>query len=153
MLELLEQGGRALQRDNYAPGHFTASAFVVDAGYEHVLLVHHRKLGRWLQPGGHVEPSDLDVLAAARREVAEETGVASLSLLREGLFDLDIHAIPTLGDQPAHLHFDLRSLFRADDLELSPNDEVEDVRWVRLAELSTVSDDESVLRVAKKLLG
>lgn len=151
MLELLAQGERAFNRENYRPGHFTASAFVIDETGERVLLVHHKKLGRWLQPGGHVEPTDHDVVAAARREVTEETGASALTALDAGLFDLDIHEIPSWGDKPAHLHFDVRCLFRADRAELAPNDEVVDVRWVELAELARKTDDESVLRVARKL--
>jgi 8-oxo-dGTP pyrophosphatase MutT (NUDIX family) len=151
MLELLQQGERAFSRESYHPGHFTASAFVLDAEGEHVLLIHHSKLGRWLQPGGHVEPGDADVLAAARREVAEETGVFDLATAANGLFDLDIHQIPSFGSSPAHLHFDVRTLFRAGCAVLSPSDEVAGARWVALASLRDETDDESVRRVASKL--
>ncbi|MGC9666479.1 NUDIX hydrolase [Planosporangium sp. 12N6] len=53
--------------------HFTASAIVFD-DHERALLVHHNKLGRWLYPGGHIDP-DEDPAQAAQREVVEETGV------------------------------------------------------------------------------
>lgn len=151
MLRLVLEGERCFDREHYVPGHFTASAFVLDGNAERVLLVHHKKLLRWLQPGGHVEPTDADVVAAARREVIEETGVASLTPVGTGLFDLDIHAIPVLGDKPSHLHFDLRVLFRASTEDVQPNDEVTAIRWARLDELTDVTDDESVLRVAHKL--
>lgn len=151
MLRLALEGERCFDREHYVPGHFTASAFVLDGNAERVLLVHHKKLLRWLQPGGHVEPTDADVVAAARREVIEETGVASLTPVGTGLFDLDIHTIPVLGDKPGHLHFDLRVLFRASTEDVQPNDEVTAIRWARLDELTDVTDDESVLRVAHKL--
>lgn len=156
MLELLERGEPAFDREHWVPGHFTASAFVLDATGQHLLLIHHRKLRRWLQPGGHVEPRDADVLAAARREVTEETGLTGLANVGTGLFDLDIHEIPNFGTNPAHLHFDLRVLFRADDSiltsnEVVSNEEVSGVRWVPLSGLALETDDASVLRVAEKL--
>lgn len=151
MRKLLEKGAQGLHRDHYVPGHFTASAFVVDASREHLLLIHHQKLGRWLQPGGHIEPSDADLLRAAEREASEETGVHRLEPVGLGLFDLDVHAIPAFGTAPAHFHFDLRFLFVAPETRLDPSDEVEGARWVPLGELAQVTPDESVLRAARKL--
>ncbi len=79
-------------RNNFAPGHFTASAFVVDPKTHSLLLILHRKLGLWLQPGGHIDPGDELAALAARREVMEETGVSELSPLfgNAGIFDVDI---------------------------------------------------------------
>jgi 8-oxo-dGTP pyrophosphatase MutT (NUDIX family) len=131
--------------------HFTASALVVDPALEHVCLVHHRKLDRWLQPGGHVEPSDASVLAAAIREVAEETGLAT-EPLRPGLFDVDVHEFPERGGRAAHLHLDCRFLLGADGDALQASAESEDVRWFTLAEASAQSDG-SVRRMVAKLLG
>lgn len=101
----------AFARTTYVPGHLTASAFVLSADRSAVLLIWHRRLQRWLQPGGHIEPEDTDVIAAARREVAEETGIEGCIALRDGLFDVDVHAIPPRGGpsaEPGHLHYDLR---------------------------------------------
>jgi len=83
--------------------HFTASAIVVDEAGARTLLVHHRKSGNWLQPGGHFEPGDASAGEAALREAREETGLAT-RLVRPGLLDVDVHWIPWDG----HWHLDLR---------------------------------------------
>ena len=84
-----------------------------------LVLIHHKKLGIWVQPGGHVEPSDEDLLGAARREVLEEVGLSDLEPLPSPggspLFDVDIHAIPARKADPAHEHFDVRFAFVAQD--------------------------------------
>lgn len=93
-----------------AHGHLTASAFVLSAGGDRVLLLRHRKLGRWLQPGGHAEPGETLGEEVALREAREETGIAALAL-HPGTplpVDVDVHAIPAFGSDPAHLHLDLR---------------------------------------------
>jgi 8-oxo-dGTP pyrophosphatase MutT (NUDIX family) len=145
-----DHDGRAFERTSYEPGHFTASAFVVDAAQERLLLIRHRKLGRWLQPGGHVEAEDLDLEQAARREASEETGLRELQLVSRGIFDVDIHEIPAFGESRQHLHFDVRFLFRAGSDELHPSAEVAGARWILLDELRTLTDDDSVLRAERK---
>src|SRR5690606_18507583 len=80
-------------RNTFSPGHVTASAFVVSRAGDAVLLIHHGKLHRWMQPGGHIERDDRDIEHAARREVAEETGVA-LAPEPAPIFDVDVHVIP-----------------------------------------------------------
>lgn len=87
--------------------HFTASALVVDPQRRRTLLVLHRKVGRWLQPGGHVEPTDPSLLAAALREAREETGLDA-DAPDEAPLDVDIHEIPAWNCTPAHLHLDVR---------------------------------------------
>ena len=151
MLELCGASGDPLRRDHFEPGHFTASAFVLAPDRGALLLVHHRKLDRWLQPGGHVEPGDADLLAAARREVLEETGIAELALERTGSFDLDVHPIPALGPELPHEHFDVRFLFRAGTRALRLSSESKAVRWVPLSEIDRADSDESVLRAVRKL--
>jgi 8-oxo-dGTP pyrophosphatase MutT (NUDIX family) len=151
MLELCGAPGDPLRRDHFAPGHFTASAFVLAPDRSALLLVHHRKLDRWLQPGGHVEPGDADLLAAARREVLEETGIAELELERTGSFDLDVHPIPALGHELPHEHFDVRFLLRAGTRALRLSSESKAVRWVPLPEIEHAGSDESVLRAVRKL--
>ena len=96
-----------------------------------VLLIHHRKLGRWLQPGGHADGM-ANLAEVATKEVAEETGLVSLDLVWPAI-DLDIHEIPEREEEPAHLHLDVRFLFVADG-EITPtgNHEVKDVEWVSI---------------------
>ncbi len=146
--------GDPFARDHYVPGHFTASAFILSPEGDALLLIHHRKLGRWLQPGGHVEPSDADLLAAARREAAEEVGRSDLTLdpRQSGAFDLDVHAIPAHGTSPEHEHFDVRFLFRSPTRRVVEGEEVDGARWVPLAQLAQdPTADPSVLRAVRKL--
>lgn len=149
ILDLIDVGDPALSADYFDPGHVTASAFVVDRSRGRLLLIHHAKLGQWLQPGGHLDPGE-DVLTAAIREVHEETGVAGIPI-GEGIFDVDVHAIPASGDRPAHNHYDVRFLMEAANEDLVPSDEVLGARWVPVADVATVATDRSVLRAAMKL--
>lgn len=97
------------------PAHFTASAAVVDEAGRRICLVDHVKLGRRLQPGGHIEPHDESAAAAAVRETREETGLEPrLHPFAPRPFDVDIHEFPERDAQPAHLHLDLRFLLVAD---------------------------------------
>jgi len=134
-----------------AVGHITASAWIVDPARAHALLLHHRKLERWLQPGGHVD-GDPDVRAAALREAREETGLRTLRFATEAVYDLDVHPIPARGAEPAHEHFDIRFALEADPREpLRGNVESVDLRWVPLGELDAYAIDDSVRRLAAKV--
>ncbi|PWK92966.1 NUDIX hydrolase [Fulvimonas soli] len=95
----------------HAAGHFTASAWLVGADGARVLLTHHRKLGRWLQLGGHAD-GDADLARVALREAEEESGLAGLRV-EGGIFDLDRHRIPARGGEPEHWHYDVRYVVRA----------------------------------------
>jgi 8-oxo-dGTP pyrophosphatase MutT (NUDIX family) len=138
-------------RTAFTPGHFTASAFVLSPDRRRLLVVFHRKLGRWLQPGGHIEPTDVSIVDAARREVEEETGVRGTIAVSDGVFDIDVHEIPARRDEAAHEHFDLRVLLVAPEVAVVANDEVEAVRWADLTEIPALGTDESVLRAVRKL--
>lgn len=153
MAELSHEAA-SCQRSHFIPGHFTASAFVLDPSLQEVILIHHRKLGIWVQPGGHIDDSDLDIESAARREVAEEVGLAELehfAALGSGLFDVDIHAIPAHKQELAHEHFDVRFAFVAGTRALLGSEEVVALRWVPLGEMPSVATDASVLRAVAKL--
>ncbi len=150
VLELISTEDPVMSADFFDPGHVTASAFVLDKSHTRLLLILHGKLHTWLQPGGHVDPGE-DVLTAAIREVEEETGVVGVPI-SEGLFDVDVHAIPPSGARPAHTHFDCRFLLEAAQEHLVDSDEVLDVRWVALDEVARLVTDESVLRATRKLL-
>lgn len=151
MLSLCQAAEDPCRRDHFVPGHFTASAFVLSPDRDALLLIFHGKLQRWLQPGGHVDPDDLDLLAAARREVAEEVGVTELSLLTPAPLDLDVHDIPALRADPAHAHFDVRFAFRAHSLAFQAGSDAKAARWVPLAQIDLELSDRSVLRAVEKL--
>jgi 8-oxo-dGTP pyrophosphatase MutT (NUDIX family) len=133
-----------------AIGHVTGAAWILDRSGTRVLLTHHRKLNRWLQPGGHAD-GDPDVLATASREALEETGLTGLVPDAETLFDLDVHPIPARGDIPEHLHYDARFLFRATGSEdFTVSEESHDLAWVPLGKLEDFTTEESILRLARK---
>src|SRR5688500_16545906 len=98
-------------RTHFKPGHITASGFIVDAGGARVLLHHHRRLNRWLQMGGHLEPGETPT-AAALREAREESGLPDLFFLRDEIFDLALHEIPALRAEHDHRQVDLRYVRR-----------------------------------------
>lgn len=138
------------------PGHITASAFVLAPEGGEILLIHHSKLGLWLQPGGHVDPTDADVIAAARREVLEETALEDL-VLEPGapvFLDVDVHEIPAnpRKGEGAHQHHDIRVLFRARDRDARAGSDALDARWVALDQVEDAGTDDSVRRAVRKLM-
>ncbi|MFF7549887.1 NUDIX hydrolase [Streptomyces canus] len=124
-------------------GHLTASALVIDPEQGRVLLTLHKKLRMWLQTGGHCEPQDPSLEAAALREATEESGVKGLTPLPGGPVRLDRHPIPA----PCHWHFDVQyAVLAPSDATHTISDESLDVRWFTYAEVPTVAD-ESVVRL------
>jgi 8-oxo-dGTP pyrophosphatase MutT (NUDIX family) len=141
---------RCFERSNPL-GHVTGSAWLVDPSGSRVLLTHHKKLGKWLQVGGHAD-GERDVLAVALREAREETGIANLEPLSEEIFDLDIHRIPAHGVDPEHDHFDIRFAIRAGETVFTVSDESNELAWVEIDRLSEYTQEESMLRMARKWL-
>lgn len=132
-------------------GHVTASGWVVSKDREQVLLMHHRKLDRWFQPGGHCD-GDPDVVNVARKEVQEETGLSDFDLVRNRIFDVDIHLIPANSKEVAHYHYDIRFLFEADPgSELTRNVESKEVKWVPVQEVVILNNSESIMRMVRKI--
>lgn len=128
-------------------GHVTASAVVARPSGDGFLLVFHRKLDRWLQPGGHVEPDDVSVFAAAVREAREETGVDRLAgPLGDAILDLDVHPIPAFGSEPAHIHYDVRFLLTSEDGGAL----AAGAAWFSLADVPPADRDGSLDRAVRK---
>lgn len=136
----------------HTPGHFTGSCWLVNADGMRVLLMHHRKLGMWLQPGGHAD-GDSDLTRVALREAQEETGVRDLQI-EGGIFDLDRHRIPARANEPEHWHYDVRYVVRAsEDDRFTVNEESHALAWRSVAEVAAdVSLDNSLRRMARKWL-
>ena len=131
-------------------GHVTGSAWLVSPDGRQVLLTHHKKLGRWLQLGGHSD-GEPNTLLVSQREAEEESGL-KVQPLDESIFDIDIHEIPARADEPTHLHFDVRFLFRARDLKFVVSSESHDLRWVDLLNIEQFSNEWSVVRMRDKYL-
>lgn len=133
-----------------AVGHVTGSAWIVDATGTRVLLTQHRKLNRWLQPGGHAD-GESDVSAVALREAREETGLPGLTLDAAAIFDLDIHRIPARAPVAEHEHFDVRFVVRAGaDERFTVSDESHALAWVPLDGLEPYTTERSIQRMREK---
>jgi 8-oxo-dGTP pyrophosphatase MutT (NUDIX family) len=129
-------------------GHITGSAWVASRDGRRVVLVHHAKLDRWLQPGGHAD-GDRRTHEVALREAREETGLTRIALAGTMPVDIDVHPIPARGDEPAHLHHDLRYLVHADPNEQPVvSDESHDVRWFDLDEALALNGEGGLRRLA-----
>lgn len=133
-------------------GHFTGSAWLVARDGERVLLTHHRKLGRWLQLGGHAD-GDPDLAQVALREAHEESGLSALQG-EPRIFDIDRHRIPARGNEPEHWHYDVRFVVRAGaDEAFVVSDESHALAWRRIDAIAADPDaEESIRRMARQWL-
>ncbi|GGD57578.1 NUDIX hydrolase [Emticicia aquatilis] len=132
-------------------GHVTGSAWIVNDARTHVLMMHHRKLNQWFQPGGHCD-GDPDVLNVALKEANEETGLKNLKVVDGKVFDVDVHLIPERKGIPAHYHYDVRFLIESDMNEpLIVTEESNDLAWVSLDKIAEHNDSESIMRMARKI--
>jgi 8-oxo-dGTP pyrophosphatase MutT (NUDIX family) len=135
-------------------GHLTGSAITVSADGTRVLLLHHRKLDRWLQPGGHGDPGETTGEQVALREALEESGIEGLALHPRGPrpLDVDVHDIPARGSEPAHQHLDLRYLVVApESARLRPElAELNEIRWVAWDETEPLEPDHGLRRALRK---
>lgn len=142
---------RCFDRD-LAPGHVSGSAWIVNPRRSRVFLLHHRKLGIWLQPGGHADGNH-DIVEVALNEAAEESGSDrdAPRLLCDGIFDVDVHLVHETAREPAHWHYDVRFLVEMDDrLHLPGNDESHAVAWVPLHQVLRLNNMRSMYRMVQK---
>lgn len=151
-LRLLDLEHAALDRRNYEPGHVTASGLVFSPDRSAILLVYHRRLQRWLQPGGHIDPDDRGTREAAAREVWEETGVALVEDESAKLIGINVHAIPAAKGEPAHLHHDLVWRFVAADSRPGRPRERRQAVWCPVNGLADHGADEPLLRTVRRAL-
>lgn len=140
------ENGEDIHSRRTFPGHITTSAFILDGVGRRILLIHHRSLGRWLQPGGHYEvPETLEV--SALREAFEETGVQGLTFdpwhRASGIpIDIDSHLIPARPEkgEPEHWHHDIRYILRTEEGAVRPDlSEVHEAAWRDVAELEGIA--------------
>lgn len=135
ILYLLRGSERPFERDQYAPGHITATALVLNENADSVLLVHHRRLDRWLLPGGHVEAHDQNIFDASCREAVEETSVRLHPDFAPYVAGFDVHGIPSNGKEPYHLHHDILIGLSAASGSLKVSEESRAVVWCPFADL------------------
>jgi 8-oxo-dGTP pyrophosphatase MutT (NUDIX family) len=149
MLDFLTNTKEPFSRQN-KKGHFTASAFLLNTTASKFLLMHHRKLQKWLQPGGHCD-GDSDVLSVAIKEAREESGINQIKSVTPNIFDLDVHLIPPSAKDPAHYHYDVRFLLQTVDNDcLVQNHESNKLEWVNFDDLQQFQISESVIRMITK---
>ena len=157
VLDLLSYAPSPFSRDHFVPGHITGSCFIVDPSSGRVLLHHHRRLGRWLQMGGHLESGE-SAVEAALREGREESGLSDLTLMSDAVFDIDVHDIPAAKGEPEHLHFDIRHVARTSQPDSIVIDRAEsyELAWVELDRAIPLMNEEASKRAMlkiRKLLG
>jgi 8-oxo-dGTP pyrophosphatase MutT (NUDIX family) len=132
-------------------GHVTGSCWVVSESKKEVLLIHHAKLNKWLQPGGHCDGHE-NAFEVAKKELEEETGLIP-SKTNQIIFDIDIHTIPERKGVPEHEHYDVRFLFVVNkEMELIRNHETIAMKWLKLDEFEHYTKEESVLRMRDKII-
>ena len=152
VLMLLRCAAEPFSRNHFTPGHITATSVVLTPDRRRFLLVHHRRLDRWLLPGGHVEAEDRNIWQTAQREAVEETGVELLPEETPRLVGIDVHGIPPRKSEPYHLHHDLVFRFLARTERLTGSEEAREVAWATVADFDRfdlpVSIRRCVLRAA-----
>ena len=153
ILLLLDCVSDPFSRSHFTPGHITCTGLVLAPDGEKLLIVHHRRLDRWLLPGGHVESTDSEIWDAARREVVEETGAELRADGAPRLVSVDVHGIPSNGREPYHLHHDLLFAFQALGERVVCSPESREVRWCLPAEFDGYSLPDNLRRAYWRVAG
>lgn len=148
---LLRGSPQPFSRAQFTPGHITCTALVLHPAKAAVLLMFHHRLNRWLLPGGHVEPEDATLRAAAAREAEEETRVLLAGPASQGVAGIDVHSIPAKGSEPYHLHHDILWAFRAASDVIETTDEAPRVCWAEEHEWQRYGLAENIRRGTRRV--
>ena len=131
-------------------GHITASSWLLNIKHTNALLLHHKKLNRWFQLGGHCDGNP-DVLAVAIKEAQEESGIISIAPISSAIFDIDVHLIPANSKEKEHYHYDIRFLLQVTGHEkVIQNEESNELRWISKDKSSLPTTERSVTRMFEK---
>lgn len=152
MIEFIHEHADCFER-SLAIGHITASAWIVSKNGAKALLMHHTKLDKWFQLGGHCDGNP-DVLEVAVKEAQEESGIMGIAPVASEIFDIDIHLIPANSrGEKAHYHYDVRFLLRVTSgEEIVQNRESKELRWITKDPASLPTRQPSILRMFNKWL-
>lgn len=131
-------------------GHITGSAWLINKAGDKALLLHHRKLDKWFQLGGHAD-GDSDILSVAIKETREESGIQNIEPVMNQIFDIDIHKIPANHKEKEHFHYDVRFLLQVkSDEDFIQNQESKELRWISKNKSELPTKEESVTRLFDK---
>lgn len=149
MLEFIDKNPDCFER-SLAIGHITASAWLLNKDGSCALLMHHSKLDKWFQLGGHCD-GDSDALAVAIKEAQEESGINCIEPVSADIFDIDIHLIPANSREQAHYHYDVRFLLKVtSDEEVIQNRESKELRWIGKDINQLPTQAQSIIRMFEK---
>jgi 8-oxo-dGTP pyrophosphatase MutT (NUDIX family) len=149
MLNFIKHNKDCFERSNQE-GHITGSAWLLNKDMNKALLMHHTKLDKWFQLGGHCD-GESDVLAVAIKEAQEESGIDDIVPVSSKIFDIDIHPIPENKKEKAHYHYDVRFLLHvASDEDIIQNHESRELRWIGKDKSELPTDSLSVIRMFNK---
>ena len=148
-LQFMKDNKDCFQR-SLAIGHITASCWLLNKDRSKALMLHHAKLDRWFQLGGHCD-GRADTLAVALQEAQEESGIVGIEPALTTIFDIDIHLIPDTPKEKAHYHYDIRYLLQVvSDEQVVQNRESKELRWIGKNEAELPTDNPSVVRMFTK---
>lgn len=150
IVSFVQENADCFLRTNIS-GHITGSSWLIDPTGEQVLLTHHKKMGAWLQLGGHAD-GDPDILAVTLREAHEESGIKGIVAHSPEIFDVDIHLIERFNHVPAHYHYDVRFVLRAPHRNVLVSDESHALAWKSIKTIAQDNTNPSLQRMAKKWL-
>lgn len=131
-------------------GHITTSAWLLNKQGTHALLMHHAKLGIWVQLGGHADGNP-NILESAIKEAKEESGISHIEPVHSEIFDIDIHKIPATPSSKEHFHYDIRFLLQVKSTEsIQKNHESKELLWVDRQANHLPTNQRSILRMFEK---
>lgn len=151
IVNFIQENNECFER-SLAIGHVTASCWLLNKEHSHALMLHHAKLNKWFQLGGHCDGQS-DTLAVALKEAQEESGIMGIEPISTDIFDIDIHLIPDNPKEKAHYHYDIRYLLHVvSNEQLVQNSESKELRWIGKNYSELPTGNPSVVRMFTKWL-